>query len=188
MTIIRINLKIRNIVLFLFLISAVNANSLESNIKTIKIAYYQDYPPLSYTENNKINGIFIDIAELILGKKMGYKVIQEGFPWERAQEMVKKGEFDAHITLFNKKRDEFLFFQKNTSYEASLGYAYSIKSPKLKEIENIKSIDDLKKIRLIDYIGNAWTKENLYIDEKSRENVYFLPSLINTLKMLNAKC
>ncbi len=139
------------------------ANSYEKG--TIKIAYYESYFPFSYVENGKVKGLFIDIANYILEEKMHYKIISEAFPWERAQDYVKKGELDSHITLKTKERSEFLLFNNTPIFISQTVILYSINNPKKKEIEKIKSKNDLKKFIINDYIGNQYTKSNFPISE-----------------------
>ncbi|APJ03820.1 substrate-binding periplasmic protein [Silvanigrella aquatica] len=182
----KISLIIKCILCFVFLLNSLYVYSIEPDIKVIKIAYYKDFPPLSFIENDVTIGVFIDISELVLGKMMGYKVIQEAFPWERAQDYVRRGEFDAHLTVSTKEREKYLLFQKNITYEGPIVMAYSKYNSKIKEIENIKKISDFENFNLMDYIGNGWGKEYLFNKKSMVNNVYFSPNLINALKMINA--
>ncbi|WP_397600640.1 substrate-binding periplasmic protein [Silvanigrella sp.] len=121
--------------------------------------------PFSYIEKGKLNGFFIDITRHILEKKMHYKVISEAFPWERAQEYVKKGESDSHITLITEERKKFLIFNHTPIFKTQAVILYSINNPRKNEIEKIESKNDLKKFKINDYIGNKFSKDNFPISE-----------------------
>lgn len=107
--------------------------SLEKN--TIRLAYYENAPPLSYIEENKGKGGFYDIANLILGKMMGIKLVQDAFPWERAQEFVRQGAYNAHITIQTEERNKFLLFQKGYTLKLHIYLVFSKNNPKVNEIK-----------------------------------------------------
>ena len=129
-----------------------------------KIAYYENFAPYSFKENNITKGIFIDISNLVLGKMMGYEVIQESFPWERAQDLVKKGIFDSHHTTRTKERDVFLDFQTEATIYSKVALVYSKNNPKKKEIDKINSKEKLKNYDLLGYLGDGWSKEQFKND------------------------
>jgi polar amino acid transport system substrate-binding protein len=172
----------KNFILAITLLFFYNLNALGQSV--IKIAYYENYYPLSYIEDGKIKGLLVDIAKYILEKKMHYKVILEGFPWERAQDYVKKGTFDAHITVKNKDREKFLIFNKIPVFLAPYVIVYSINNPKKTEIENIKSKDDLKKFLINDYIGDNFIKINF--SENEGFKIDTSSNIENTFKKLSA--
>ncbi len=58
----------------------------------IVMNYFGDWKPYSWVEKGKMQGILIDIAEKALVKRMGLKASHKGYPWARAQELVKSGE------------------------------------------------------------------------------------------------
>ena len=171
-------MKIFTLILGLFFLNGLYA--LEKN--TIKIAFYEDYFPYSYIENGKIVGLLDEIGRYILEDKMHYKFISAGFPWERAQEFVKSGKSDAHITVNTTQREMILTFNPTPVFKAPLVIVYSENNPRKKEIENIKSKNDLKKFIINDYIGNGTTKRDYPLSEGY--NVEYSSSMESAFKKL----
>ncbi len=178
-------IKIINSLIYLIIICIcchLSANSIEQN--TIRLAYYENSPPLSFIENNKPLGVFFDITNLVLGKMMGYKFIQDSFPWERAQEFVRQGTYNAHITLQTEERDKFLIFQKGYTIKSHVYLAYSKNNPRINEIKKIKNKSDFERFEMVGYIGNGWFKEKF--KNNKNLNIKLVSSQINALKMINA--
>ncbi len=169
-------------ILFLFLLKD---NLYASDKKIIKIAYYENFAPYSFKENNITKGIFIDISNLVLGKMMGYEVIQESFPWERAQDLVKKGIFDSHHTTRTKERDVFLDFQTEATIYSKVALVYSKNNPKKKEIDKINSKEKLKNYDLLGYLGDGWSKEQFKNDNYL--NFRIISNVLNVLQMINTE-
>ena len=111
-----------------------------------------------------MKGIFVDYIEYLFSVSNDYKVIFDAFPWERAQDYVRKNIYDAHITLKNPAREEFLLSSKSVVFEDTLVLIYSLNKKQVKEIEKISNINSLKNYSINDYLGNS--RINLYPEEK----------------------
>lgn len=170
--------------LILILIFLFYTNVYASNNRIIKIAYYENYYPFSFRDNAHLKGLFIDIANYILEEKMHYKVISEGFPWERAQEYVKKGDYDSHITLKTKDRENFLTFNNIPIFISETVLAYSSTNPKKDQIKAISSKDSLKKFVINGYIGDKYLNNNFSINDGF--NIDFSSDIETSLKKLSA--
>ena len=116
---------------------------------------------------------------------MGYKFIQDSFPWERAQEYVKQGKYNEHITVQTKEREKFLIFQKGVTINSHIFMAFSKNNPRINEIKKIKSKSDLAKFNMIGYLGNGWSKEQFKNDKNINIKMKLLPNVVNVLKMIN---
>ncbi|WP_186645537.1 substrate-binding periplasmic protein [Fluviispira vulneris] len=124
--------------------------------------YFNDFYPYSYSsssEKNDANGIFPHyIKELF--SKINIKVTNESYSWEKAQYMVQSGEADGFITTPIEKRKEYAYFTQKSSFIIKNFLLYTKKNLE-NEIKKIKNIEDLKKYRICDYKGNAWSEANL---------------------------
>jgi polar amino acid transport system substrate-binding protein len=124
----------------------------------IKIAYYENFPPFSFYENKKLKGIFVDTMEILFKKSKNINIYSEGFPWQRAQELVRKGQFDSHITLTTQEREKYLYHTSNPVFEDQLVLVYLSTNPKANFIKNIKEKNEVKQYIIDEYIGNGLSK------------------------------
>ena len=63
---------------------------------TIRFVYYNDNAPFGWEENGEMQGIYIDIVNEVFKKRLGIPVEHRGYPWKRAQMMVKNGDADGY--------------------------------------------------------------------------------------------
>ena len=169
--------------LFLILLAGIvpfNTQAETNNKRALVFVYSEQYPPLSWLENNTDNGIYIDLVKEIFEKRLNIPVIFKGLPWARAQYEVQNGLADAFITTTNAERQQYSDVGKE-SVVIIKNCLYSSKDhPKIHMFESAKSLNDLKKYKFIGNRGNKWQEENLQNMElvfiNSRENL--LESLI----------
>ncbi|WP_161597733.1 substrate-binding periplasmic protein [Fluviispira multicolorata] len=131
-------------------------------IEQIVFVYFNDFPPYSFSsspQQKDAKGIFPEYIKNIFSK-INIKVLNESYPWETAQLMVKKGEADGYITSPIDDRREYAYFTKNVSFIVKNFLVYTNKNLDL-QIKKIKKIDDLKKYRICDYKGDSWSQKNL---------------------------
>jgi len=133
--------------------------------KVFKLAH-DSYAPFHWYDQNsqKSIGIFIDICDELIGRRMGYKIEYKEYPWKRAQVNVAAGVEDAFISLPTPERKEYtvsglvpfivmtrvIFTQPDNPY-----------LEKLKTVKNIKDLKALPKLQILDYIGDGWGEKNL---------------------------
>ncbi len=141
--------------IFLFLIST-------SQAKPIKIVFMESYEPVSFI--SPVDGRAIGIAPDIVREAFsdtGIKLELVGYPWIRAQEMVKRGDADAMVTIVTPERLLYTTASKLPAfYDDSKAYTY-IGHPKMEELKKVRSVDDLKNYTVCDYRGNGWGKANI---------------------------
>ncbi|WDP90861.1 MAG: transporter substrate-binding domain-containing protein [Desulfobacter sp.] len=142
-----------------------------SRSEPMKFAYFDNYPPRSYRTEGKMTGIIIDIIDIVVKDRMGIDVIHEGFPWARAQVMVKNGEFDAFVTVPTPERRTYTFISREPLFKFETFIAAPADHNKLYELKQVTSVDGLKDFKLVDYLGNGWAKKAL-----KELNVYWLPN------------
>lgn len=130
--------------------------------KPIKIVFMEDCEPFSFI--SPVDGTAIGIAPDILREAFadqGVKLEFIGYPWARAQEMVKRGDADAMVTVITPERLTYTIASKLPAfYDSYKAYTY-IAHPKMNELKKAKSLDDLKNYTFCDYRGNGWGKANL---------------------------
>jgi polar amino acid transport system substrate-binding protein len=124
------------------------------------------------------DGIFYDISELAF-KRMGIPLQHEVFPWKRAQLIVETKRADALITIPTPSRLKYLV----PSHEPVFIMKYKIftqrDNPNIAKIKSIRSLSDLKGLKIIDYIGDGWAEKNL-----SQYGVQWVLNLTTVCKML----
>lgn len=145
-------------ILFIYFFIFINPALCKDKI-TIKFAINNDSVPLSYSKNKQPKGILVDIInEFSKLNKEKYIIVTEPFPWPRVIYMVKKGEFDAFISLKSKERDEFVDYSNYYVIKESLFIYYSKKNKKLKNIDSYTSMSEFKSLLFLDYFGDSLTK------------------------------
>lgn len=134
---------------------------LEAADRTIKIVYFENYPPYSWLENGKMRGMLVDMATEAFEKRMGIKVKHEGYPWERAQQMVKNGEADAFITIPTPDRLEYTIASREPVVIATFKPFTWADNPIIPDVSKARKLSDLKKYKHGTYIGAGWARQKL---------------------------
>lgn len=126
----------------------------------MRVVYNEDYRPFSFAETGKMTGILVDLMDE-LGRRAGLEVVHEGFPWERAQAMVKSGLADAFVTLVNPARSEYAHASNVTLLQVGNRGVTAKSNPRLSALRQILSVDDTLAFRHVGFIGSGWTKIHL---------------------------
>ncbi len=140
---------------------------------------YLKYPPLGWEENGKMKGIMVDVLNEALQQRMGIKILHHQYPWKRAQLLVKDGEADGFTTVPTPERREFTNISNEPVIIVNVTMFTQKGSTKIKKIQAVKKIPDLKDFQLLDYLGNGWAKKNL-----AGLNVIWAPGMDSVLNML----
>lgn len=123
---------------------------------------YADYRPYSFFDKGA-KGLEIDILNRVLEQEMGIKLHHEILPWKRAQESVKKGHFDAFVSVSTPARGEYSRHSEiPVAYWQISLFARSNKS--LNTAAETITIDELKAMRSLSLgalRGNGWIEEHL---------------------------
>jgi len=125
------------------------------------IADDEAFPPyISANEDNKPVGIFFDILTTAF-KRMNEPLRYEVFAWNRAQKIAKELEADALITVPTAARQEYFVKSKYPVFVMKYKIFTQSDNPQLQKIKSIESLKDLKGLKIVDYLGDGWAKENL---------------------------
>lgn len=147
----------------------------------VRLVFAEYLTPLSFAEDGEARGILIDVARDIIGRDLGRGVEVELYPWERAQQMVRRGEADGFITISTPARREYAQCGRVPVVEASLHPLVRKGDPKRAVITAASQLEDLRPFSIITYLGNGWAKENL---EKPGFDVFFAPDYVAHLRGL----
>lgn len=152
---------------FLLLFMCFSAPVLEAQ-EPLKMVYFNDFAPFSWQGAQQMQGIYVDILHEALATRMKLNVSHQGFPWARAQALVKAHKADGFITVPTEQRSVYTHFSEDVlSLTTSIFVRKS--HPKFNSMKNIKTIAELKGYVLVDYVGNGWAS-NALIDQ----NVHWL--------------
>lgn len=145
----------------------------------LKIVYFEDFRPYSWREGNRTKGMLIDILDEALSKRMGLSVVHAGYPWERAQTLVRLGQADAFSTLTTPERLGFSKASNATVCTVTFNLFTGASNPNLQDLRQASALQDLKPFRFVAYLGSGWAKKNL-----TGFKVQWTPTLESALLML----
>jgi len=147
--------------------------------KTFRWFDDEDYKPYIYKdEQGKPQGIFKELMEEIF-KRLNVPLHCELYPWKRTQVFVKSGLADGMVTVATKKRLETMV---HTDPLVSSGEKIFARkdNPKIEQIKQIKTIEQMRDFRVVEVIGAGWSEEKF----KDLPHVYWAPKLSSALYML----
>ncbi len=167
--------KLLAILLLLFTLS-----SLLQAEKPMKLVYFSDYQPLSWkAADGKMKGILIDVLTEAIENRMQIPITHQGFPWARAQYMVKTGTADAFTSIPTPTRKKYTIISEQSVIEQPIVIFVNKDNVNIEELKKINNSSELRKYTQIQYLGNGWAKENL-----QGLNIFWVRSLHQVLKDL----
>ncbi len=169
---------ISKIFVFLFLVSVLPAHCHE---KVFMVADDQDATPYIFADClKKPEGIFYDIIDNSF-RRIKVPLQYDVYPWKRAQLQVQTKQADALITIPTPERLKYLV----PSHEPVFVMKYKIftqrDNPNIDKIRSIKTLSELKELKIIDYLGDGWAEKNL-----AEYGIEWSPNLTSVCKMLAA--
>ena len=157
-------MKILRIILFsalVFFMSSLASNA-KADGEVLRIVYPDYFPFYSQSEDGGTTGIFYELIQEAIGKRLQIEVIWETYPWKRCQVMVKEGQADAMITTLTPERLEYAVTHAHPLFtQSAIVFTYS-SNPQLTEIEQVTSFEDIldRNLTIISYLGNGWIEKN----------------------------
>lgn len=137
--------------------------------------YMTNYAPFSFeNEQGEVTGIQPEVVEN-LAKRLGIKVRHELHPWNRSQQLVRQGKVDAMLTTPTAARHEYaVFAREETTPNLWNLFVRKGNTAIIEQLPGLNGLDDLKRFRLLDFLGNGWTK--LFMKPSDGFNqIHFLP-------------
>ena len=130
---------------------------------SLRLAYMETYAPFSFRESGVLRGIFIDIFDEVIVRRLGVPVEHKGYPWARAQLLVQQGEHDGLCSVITPARLEYAL----AATEAVLTVPVRVFARKdhrlLPQLAQARSVDDLRRLNLVvvSYRANGWTQSHM---------------------------
>ena len=118
---------------------------------TMKLVYFNNFPPFSWENNKQMEGILIDVLTEAIQTRMGVPASHKGYPWARAQEMVKEGKSDAFATVPTSERRTYTEVSGESAVVATFTLFVKTDSPKAGELKNVRKVSDLKGFKIGHY-------------------------------------
>jgi polar amino acid transport system substrate-binding protein len=146
----------------------------------LRMVYFESAEPLSWrSTDGGMRGMLVDILEAALRKRAKIELTHEGFPWARAQLMVRQGDADGFCTIPTPERLTYTI--ASTEPAVSLPFSIYTKADgkRLGELKLVKTIEDLRPFSHVSYIGSGWAKQNL-----SGMNLRSVPKIEDCLRMV----
>ncbi|MBC7917119.1 MAG: transporter substrate-binding domain-containing protein [Rhodoferax sp.] len=129
----------------------------------MQIAYFDAFAPLSAKSRGRMQGVFIDVLDEVLHRRLGVPTLHAGFPWTRAQDQVQNGGFDAICTVVTEQRLEYCVASSEAVVSVPGRVFVNVDSPKINMLGAARTMEDVRRAnaRILTYLGNDWAKENL---------------------------
>ena len=125
----------------------------------MKIAYMDSYPPRSWEEDGQMKGILVDVMTEALQNRLGIPLVHEGYPWARAQKMVEQGAADAFISIPTERRRVYTDISQQPILNFELFLSTRKDHPKLLELQQINTLEELKPYKIVEYYGNGFAQK-----------------------------
>lgn len=138
------------------------------------------------TQPSGIRGLYADILNDVIGKRMGLSWNGTLLPWKRAQSEVQLGNADLTITVPTEERLAYALASERPVFEAYL-HVYTYKDhPRLKEIRKIRSAEDIRRLSLVPVtnLGNNWHQEQI---DSAGVLTHYAPADENIARFLAAR-
>lgn len=149
--------------------------------RPLRIAYYDDFAPFSALREGRMVGIFVDIMNELLARRLGLALRHEGYPWARAQQLVRQGEADAFITVPTPERLVYAVAGREWVTQGRMSMFVRADSPLRQRLRQLRGLDELDGLSLGSYRGNGWVQAKF-----AGREVHYSPSREHALKMLVA--
>jgi len=138
-----------------------------------------DYKPYIYKDKaGNPQGIFKDLMTEIF-RRLNIPLTCKLYAWKRTQVFVHNGLADGMVTVATKKRLETMVSTQPLVTSGEKIFARK-DNPRIEQIKQIKSIDDLKPFRVVEVTGAGWAEEHF----KDLPHMVWVPKLTSALYML----
>jgi polar amino acid transport system substrate-binding protein len=159
-----------------------------SEPKVIRYAV-ADSPPMATVDDKHpagLKGLYPDILDAVLTKRMGLSWTGTTLPWKRAQAEVQSGGADILITVPTEERRVYALASDQPVFEAYLHVYTYADHPRILEIRKIKTAEDIRRLGLIPVtnLGNNWHRENI---DAIGIKTHYAPADQNIARFLAAK-
>jgi len=127
----------------------------------IRLVFAEGAAPLAFEEAGKVRGIEIDVAREVFTARLGHPITASLYPWERAQQMVRRGEADGFISVATPERLSYAACGDEPVLRTPMRVMMRRNHPQRADVEAAKSLNDLRRFDLVSYLGNGWAHDKL---------------------------
>jgi polar amino acid transport system substrate-binding protein len=168
------------------LAQTLRAASTSSSAPPLQLVYFDNFAPFSQRQpDGAMVGIFVDIMDELLGRRLGLAVRHEGYPWARAQQMVRNGEADGFVTVPTDERLAYAVASQEWITQGRFTMFVRREDRALRErLGKAQGIEALRGLKLGSYLGNGWVRSRF--PDKEWE-VSYSSSRSHALRMLAAR-
>ncbi len=132
----------------------------------VRVGYFDKFSPFSEKDDaGQMRGLLVESMDLV-GDLAGIALEHHGYPWARAQLLVKQGELDAFCTVQTSERNAYAEFCATPILRLALGVYHRRGDARIAQID---SVADLRELRQGGYVGSGYVKEHLEADRLSLE-------------------
>lgn len=133
----------------------------------LRMVYTDNMPPVGYQEQGQMRGAWVAVMDE-LAQRLHLTVQHQGFPWARAQVMVSTGAADGMITVASPERLRYALAGKQSVLDNDTRIYAHKSNARMEELAAVQGMPDLRKFRVISYLGNNWLKSQLSESSKVR--------------------
>lgn len=147
-----------------------------------KFVYAHDYAPFSWLDqNNQLRGILVDTIHECWANRLKVNIEHLGLPWSRAQMLVRQQRADAFCTAVTPQRMAYTKVSEVPVIEEHVQIVTNIAHAKIRQLRQVRDIEDLKPFRIASYLGNGWSQLHFggYDVENTRSLAHALRMVAN---------
>ena len=148
--------------------------------EVFRVVYFDNYAPFSWKgSDGQMQGVFVDLLNFVLSEELGIAVSHHGYPWRRAQLLVKNGQADAFVAPITAERLSFAAVSQQPLLLSRFVLFTRAQHPQISHFSAAESLRDLVEYRFITQLGDGWAQQNL-----SDMRVEYVDKLDTVLRML----
>lgn len=137
---------------------ALSAGSAAARPQAMRMAFFDQAAPLSYRDGaGEMAGLLVDLVNWV-GRGADLRFSHHGYPWVRAQAMVRQGELDALCTNATDERRTYALFCDTPLLSQDYGLFHRIGDPRIAEL---RGMQDLHRVRVGAYRGSGYAQQQL---------------------------
>jgi len=146
----------------------------------LRLVYFDAAEPISWRDDKGVmQGLLVDTLDEALKKRMKIELSHDGYPWARAQLMVKQGSADAFCTIPTPERLTYAVASTEPVATIPLVMYAKVDGKRLEELKKVRTVEDLRSFSHVSYIGAGWAKKNLV-----GVDVDYVPKIEDCLRIL----
>lgn len=147
-----------------------------------RMVYAENFAPFSFVDNGQLQGLLPSLMHELLTRRLKLSVEHTVYPWARAQALVKAGQADGFVTVATPERLQYTVPASEWITQDRLTLFARADSPRLPELQKLRSIADLGELSIGSYMGHGWVQAKL-----GHLNVQYATDRSTALRMLLAK-